>query len=216
MRLLTPSPQRRLSSRRLSAAAENIAAAQFAIYGFDVLEQGAQARYVHGLAVANADGMMKLVVHGSIRGFWNLVDPFLDRSAPRSPAQCHKAIDRWLDRQSASLTYCLVQFESSDLTSMPRVYLASAGEIAGRLHASVELLGDTALYEQFEVEDGSGRHVIEALPAEWRFSQERVAELMEGSRENEVIAFRFSEAAACTACAAVKPAACVHCLPMMN
>jgi hypothetical protein len=152
MRLLTPSPQKRVSTRQLSTAAENIAAAQFAMHGFDVLEKGNQARFFYDLGVANAGGMLKITVHGSFRGFWNLVGPYLDKTVSAAIA-CHKAIDRWLDRQGIRVTYCLVQFDSADLTSMPRLYLASAADIATRLHQSVDMLGDTALYEQFEVED---------------------------------------------------------------
>jgi len=210
MRLLTPPPQKRLSTRQISTAAENIAAAQFAMYGFDVLEQGNRARYFYGLGVANAGGMLKVTVHGSFRGFWNLVDPNLNKSAAAGPA-CHKTIDRWINRQGGHVTYCLVQFDSSDLTSMPRIYLASAADIAARLHESVEMLGDTALYEQFEVEDGSGRHTVETLPAHWRFSQTRIAELMEAPEAKGSREFRFSEAA----CVAAQPAA-VERVPMVN
>ena len=184
--------------------------------GFDVLEQGVRARYFYDLGVANAYGMMKVTVVGSFRGFWNLVDPYLDNGAPITPAGYHRAIDRWMDRQGARVTYCLVQFESADLSRMPRIYLASAGEVAAKLHESVEQLGDTALYEQYELEDGSGRHTVEALPAQWRFSQQRIAELMDAPERKAPLRYRISEAAACAACAATSPAACVNCLPMMN
>jgi len=212
MRLLTPSPQKQLSARQISSAAENIAAAQFAMYGFDVLEQGNRARYFYDLGVANAGGMLKVTVHGSFRGFWKLVDPSVNKS-PSTPAAYHKAIDRWIERQGGRVTYCLVQFDSSDLTSMPRIYLATAAEIAARLHQSVEMLGDTALYEQFEVEDASGRHTVETLPAHWRFSQSRIAELMEAPEGKNALEFRFSDAAAC---AVAQPAVRVDCLPMVN
>lgn len=181
MRLLTsPSNpnQPRLSTRQVSAAAENIAAAQFSMYGFDVLEHGRQARHFYDLGVANAGGMLKVTVHGSLRGFWNLVDPYKTASN-FSPAELHRVIDRWLDRQGARVTFCLVQFEHADLKMMPRLYLATAAEIAARLHESVDTLGDTALYEEYEIADGSGRHSVERLPARWHFSQERIAELME-------------------------------------
>jgi hypothetical protein len=216
MRLLTPS-QKKLSSRQLSTAAENITAAQFAMCGFDVLEQGTGARYFYDLGVANSGGMMKLTVHGSFRGFWNLVDPFFGKAAQNlTRVDYHRAIDKWLDRQGHEVTFCLVQFESADLTLMPRIYLASAVEIATRLHDSVEQLGDTALYEQYEGEDSTGRHCVETLPSRWRFSQERIAELMDRAERKPARDFRFSESAVCTVCATSDPASCVHCLPMMN
>jgi hypothetical protein len=210
MRLLSTSPQKRLSTRQLSSSAENFAAAQFAMYGFDVLEQGNQARYFYDLGVANPGGMLKVTVHGSFRGFWNLVDPNL-KNCPSARAAYHKVIDRWIDRQGGRVTFCLVQFDSSDLTSMPRIYLASAAEIAARLHQSVDILGDTALYEQFEVEDGSGHHTVETLPEHWRFSQTRIAELMDGP-EGKARHFPLSTAATC---AAAQPAG-VDCLPMVH
>ena len=195
MRLLT-SPQTanqpRLSSRQLSAAAENIAAAQFSIHGFDVLEQGRQARHFYDLGVANSGGMLKVTVHGSLRGFWNLVDPYKTATS-FSPAELHRVIDRWLDRQGARVTFCLVQFELPDLKMMPRLYLATAAEIAARLHESVDTLGDTALYEEYEIQDGTGRNSVERLPARWRFSQERIAELMD-AHETEGLEYRFAPA----------------------
>jgi hypothetical protein len=216
MRILTPSiPQKRLSSRQVSAAAENITAAQFAMHGFDVLEQGGQTRYFYDLGVANSGGMMKITVHGSLRGFWNLVDPYLYKAGQnRVRADYHRAIDRWLERQGAKVAHCLVQLEPADLSHMPRIYLATAAEIAARLHECVETLGDAALYEQFEVEDSNGGHTVETLPAGWRFSQERIAELMEAP-QGRAPELRFPEAPMCTACAP-EPPACLDCLPLMN
>jgi hypothetical protein len=211
MRLLTP-PQKKLSSRQISAAAENIAAAQFAMCGFDVLEQGVRARYFYDLCVANSCGMMKVTVHGSFRGFWNLVDPTLQRTA-RTAAEYHRAIDRWLDRQGTRVAYCLVQFDATDLKQMPRIYLASAAEVAARLHTSVDQLGDTALYEQYEIEDPSGRHTVEQLPERWRFSQDRIAELM-GAPEAKPFDYGFSAADACVPGPAITPA--FESQPMMN
>ena len=216
MRILTPSiPQKRLSSRQVSAAAENIAAAQFAMHGFDVLEQGGQTHYFYDLCVANSGGLLKVTVHGSLRGFWNLVDAYLyNGGQTRVRADYHRAIDRWLERQGAKVTHCLVQLEPADLTHMPRIYLATSTEIAARLHECVEILGDAALYEEFEVEDSNGRHRVETLPARWRFSQQRIAELMEAPQGRE-LEFSFSEAATCVACT-VEPAISPDCLSMMN
>jgi hypothetical protein len=218
MRVLTSlaTPQKRLTTRQVSTAAESIAAAQFAMHGFDVLEHGGHTRQFYDLGVANAGGMMKLTVHGSLRGFWNLVDPYLYKGADgRTAADYHRAINRWLERQGNKVTFCLVQFELADLSRMPRIYLATAADIAARLHESVETLGDTALYEEYEVEDGEGRHTVETLPAQWRFSQQRIAELMEAPEVRAAVEFRFNDVAACSACAASE-SACLDCLPMMN
>jgi hypothetical protein len=210
----TQKEPRRLSSRQISAAAENIAAAQFGLYGFDVLEQGVRGRFLYDLGVANADGMLKVTVQGSFRGFWNLVDPYVYKSGQsRTKADYHRAIDRWVERQGARVTFCLVQFEFTELCRLPRIYLATAAEIAARLHESVETLGDTALYEEYELEDGNG-HRVETLPARWRFSRERIAELMDAP-EVKALEFRFAEASVCSECLA-GASACARCLGMIN
>ncbi len=217
MRLLT-SPTKQVSARQLSIAAENIAAAQFALHGFDVLEHAGRGRILYDLGVAKYDGMLKVAVHGSLDGFWNLVDPYLDMPANGrvTRADYHRAIDRWLERHSNHITCCLVQFASSDLTGMPRIYLASAEEVAQRLHGSTEKLGDSALYEQYEITDEAGAHSVEQLPSDWLFSAQRIAELMEAPMGKRPLAYRISEAATCMPCAASDRAACVMCLPMMN
>jgi hypothetical protein len=185
------------------------------MHGFDVLEQGVQTRYFYDLGVANSGGMMKVNVHGSQRGFWNPVDSYLYKgSQSRLPADYHHAINRWLERQGVKVMHCLVQLETTDLTQMPRMYLATAQEISSRLHESVETLGDAALYEEYELEDSSGRHTVETLPSQWRFSHERIADLME-KPESKDLGFRFSEAAGCTACA-TQSVADLNRLPMVN
>ena len=73
MKLPTP-PKMTLSTRQLTVAAENIVAAQFALSGFDVLEQAGRARSLYDLVVAEAGGMMKVTVHGCVYGFRNVVD----------------------------------------------------------------------------------------------------------------------------------------------
>lgn len=217
MKLLT-SPKKTISSRHISVAAEAMAAAQFALNGFDVLEQAGRARFFYDLGVAKSGGMLKVSVHGSLDGFWDLVDSYLDRKMNRrvTRADYHRAIGLWLKHHSF-LTCCLVQFESEDLGGMPRIYLASAAEIAAKLHELADKLGDTALYEQFEVTNGfDGTHVTETLPASWRFSATRIKELLESPSEETTLRYRFSSAATCAECAEAKPAACVKCLPMMN
>jgi hypothetical protein len=212
------SPQQKLSSRQLSAAAENIAAAQFSLYGFDVLEQAGRARFAYDLGVAKSGGMIKVLVHGSLDGFWDLVEPYLERTpqAKTTKADDHRAIDCWLEHHGRRITCCLVKFESAELHQMPRLYLASAAEIAEKLHEIVERAGATALCEEYEVIDAYGARRIESLPAKWRFSQTRIAELMRRPETELPLRFRFSAAAHCAACAKVQPGACPECGPMMN
>lgn len=217
MRLLT-SPYRRLSHRQISVAAQNIAASQFALYGFDVLEQGGHAKSAYDLGVANSGGMMKVSVQASVDGFWSLVDRYVDQTMHlhASRTDYHRAIELWVDHHSSRVSCCLVQFESANLNGMPRIYLASALEIAEKLHENTERLGDPALYEEYEITDAEGTHGIERLPSAWRLSLERIEKLMEPPQDKAPLRFRFSAAIACAPCATSPATACVECLPMMN
>jgi hypothetical protein len=212
------SPQQQLSSRQVSTAAENIAAAQFSLYGFDVLEQASRTRFVYDLGVAKSGGMMKVMVHASLDGIWDLVEPYLERSPRVQPrkADCHRAIDLWLEHQSRRIACCLVKFESADLRQMPRIYLASAAEIAEKLHEITNHLGASSLCEEYEVTDSYGGRRVESLPSKWRFSQARIAELMRSPEGEKPLRFGFSAAVPCSECAESQPAACLNCGPMMN
>ena len=177
------SPQPQLSSRQVSAAAENLAAAQFSLYGFDVLEQASRARFVYDLGVAKSGGMMKVTVHGSLDGLWDLVEPYLDQT-PAGIPDYHRAIDQWLENHGWRVSCCLVKFESADLCQSPKLYLASAAEIAEKLHEIVDHVGVSALCEEYQVVDSHGSRRIESLPEKWRFSPLRIAELMRNPMVN--------------------------------
>jgi hypothetical protein len=209
------SPQSQLSTRQVSAAAENLAAAQFSLFGFDVLEHSDRARFVYDLGVARSGGMMKVRVHGSLDGIWDLVEPFLER-ASATKGDYHHAINLWLERHGWRVTCCLVKFESADLGQSPKIYLASAAEVAEKLHEIVDNVGVSALCEEYEIVDTYGSRRIESLPEKWRFSQVRIAELMRAPEGEKPLRFRFSPAAQCTECAQAQPAACLTCGPMMN
>lgn len=203
------------SPRQLSVAAEAIAAAQFALFGFDVLEQAGQARFSYDLGVANSGGMMKVTVHGDLGGFWTLVEPYMEHTRP-SLADRHRAIGLWLQNQSAHKVYCLVQFESADLTRMPRMYLASPQEIADRLHQAAERLTDSGFFEHGDATDPEWPRTREGMPASWRFSKSRIEELMDAPAGQRPLTFRFSSVPRCANCATADHPACLDCLPMMN
>lgn len=206
------SPRKSLSPRHVSAAAQNIAAAQFSPQGFDVLEQAGRSRYSHDLGVASPGGMMKIMVHGSMDGLWELIDPYLVKARQRKE-DYHRAIDLWLERHRHT-TCCLVQFDLSNLNGMPRIYLAASAEVADRLHENTEMLGETAVpagYGRFGDADWE-----ESLPRRWRFSRERDSELMSAPEGKAPVQFRISGANRCRDCAEIYPAKCIKCLPMMN
>jgi len=212
------SPQPQLSSRQVSAAAENLAAAQFSLFGFDVLEQAGRARFVYDLGVAKSGGMMKVLVHGSLDGFWDLVEAYLEGTPglKTTRADYHRAIDMWLEHHGSRVICCLVKFESDDLRHTPRIYLARAAEIAEKLHEVSDYFGASFLCEEYEIVDSYGSRRVESLPEKWRFSQARIAELMQRPEGEKPLRFQFSTAATCATCAQSQPAACLNCGPMMN
>lgn len=201
-----------LSSRHVTAAAQNFAAAQFALHGFDVLEQAGRARYSYDLGVASCGGMMKIMVHGSLNGLWDLIDPYLAKTHPLKGDYC-RAIALWLERYS-HITCCLVHFDVSDLSVMPSIYLASAAEVAEIMYAHAEAWGEMALHAD---DEGSGEAPWEeSLPRRWRFSQARITELMAAPEGKRPVNFRISDADRCRDCAEDYAAKCVKCLPIMN
>lgn len=158
------SPNVNISSRQMSVAAESIAAAQFALNGFDVLEHAGQARFAHDLVVAKSGGMLKLTVHASFGGFQNIIDAHLDRELDTDVRTAsHRAVEAWLRNHRTDALCCLVQFDSEDLSRMPVFYLATAPQFAALLHTSID---NQAVATQ-------------SLPVEWSFSKSRIAELMD-------------------------------------
>lgn len=180
------SPTQTLTYRHVSTAAQNIAAAEFALQGFDVLEQAGRASHSHHLSVATSSGMIKMVVHGSLDGLWELVDSYFVETIKPKKDEFHRAINRWHDRYRHT-TCCLVQFDSTNLSGMPRIYLASSAEIAQRLHENVDAVGDLALRSEGQAAGDSS--VRRNFPHCWRFSQERIMELMSASKGETPLTF---------------------------
>jgi hypothetical protein len=206
--------QKKLSSSQISVAAEAFATAQFALAGFEMLEQVRRARFYFDLVVARSGGMMKISVYASFNGFWDLVDRYLDASKQTnaSAADYHHAISAWLGNQSLRATCCLVQFEPADLHRMPRLYLASPGEVAAHLHDKIDQLSNNEL----GLIGMDIVHRLEGLPVSWRFSQARIAELMELPAEEAAFVPRFSETNALTDSVKAILSASVNCPPLMN
>jgi hypothetical protein len=206
--------QTKLSSSQISVAAEAFAAAQFALSGFDVLEQAGRSRHVFDLAVARSGGMLRLSVHASFNGFWDLVDRYLNTSkrADATIADYHRAIKTWFEHQSSRVTCCLVQFEPADLHRMPRLYLASPAEVAMRLHEKIDRLST----EELDTSGIDMVHRLEGMPQSWRFSQTRIAELMELPAGETGFAPQYAERTECKECSKPRQAACTQYMPIMN
>lgn len=161
------------TSWHVAVAAEAIAAAQFARCGFDVSVQYGADQPEYDLIVAKGDRMLKVSVKGSQDGSWGLTQSFLKE------ANYHGAIDTWLKRHGAATVFCFVQFKGIQLTELPRLYLARPSEVAKRLRETAKGRGDTILYEEHTWGSRAvGAGTIERLPDRWRFSAERIEEML--------------------------------------
>jgi hypothetical protein len=163
----------KLNSWHIAVAAEAVTAAQFARCGFDVSVQYGADQPEYDLIVAKGDQMLKVSVKGSQDGSWGLTQSYLGN------ADYHGAIDKWLSRHGSRTAFCFVQFQAAALTEPPRLYLARPAEIAQRLRDTAKGRGDTILYEKHEWGPRAvGAGTIEQLPASWRFSLDRIEQLL--------------------------------------
>jgi len=92
---------------------------------------------------------------------------------------CRSAIDFWMDSQGSKTICCLVQFESVAINQLPRIYLAFPNEIAFEMRLASERTGQCALQELYEWTSPEGKLEVGSLPTSWRFSQERIQELVD-------------------------------------
>jgi hypothetical protein len=167
----------------ITVGAVGIAAAQFARCGFDVQVQSGRDRPWYDLLVTNAGNLIRVSVKASEDGRWYLTESYLRRAADMSGKKndCLDAIDLWVDHHGSRTVCCLVQFEGVAIDELPRIYLASPFEIAERMRETTQRLGDPSLYERYEwsaAGDAAGN--VETLPKNWRFSHDRVHELLTG------------------------------------
>src|SRR5580704_4459899 len=130
----------------VATAAEAIAAAQFARYGYDVSVQYGANQPEYDLMITDGDEFLKVSVKGSADGRWGLTQTQL---AKLGNANYHGAADTWLKRHKPRTALCLVQFKGVTEDALPRVYLAWPAEIAERLKAASGGRGDTILWENY-------------------------------------------------------------------
>src|SRR5208337_1736026 len=167
----------------VKAGAEGIAAAQFARCGFDVSVQFGADKPGYDLVVAKAGNLLKVSVKGSQDGRWALAETYLKRAAELSgkKADYHGAIDLWQNQHGSRTVCCLVQFQGVEIDQLPRIYLATPKEVGQRLRETAKGRGDTILYEEYEwTSPADGAGTVEALPQGWRFSHQRIQELLSG------------------------------------
>jgi len=165
----------------ISIAAAGLVAAQFARCGFDVMVQAGPDKPWYDLVVTKGGNLLKVGVKASDDGRWRLGESYLLRAAhayQKKPDVPH-SIRMWLDTHGERTVYCMVQFEGVRLNQLPRIYLATPGEIARRMNEAAERTGEPYLYEQYEWTSAeSGFTAIEALPSGWLFSLDRIHEVL--------------------------------------
>jgi len=205
---------RKLSSSQISMAAESIVTAQFALAGFDILEQPGRARPFYDIGVARSGGMMKISVHASFNGFWDLADRYMDgpRHDRATAEDYHRAIDLWHERHNSQVKCCLVEFERVTLHQIPRIYLATAAEVAAALHERIDQL----TCEELGPLGLDVAHRLQGMRPEWRLSQQRIAEVMELPVEETESIFPRTEPATQYGECSVAALANLQPLSMMN
>jgi len=157
----------------VKVAAEAFAAGLFAQAGCDVSVQYGADQPRYDLIVVRGKVPKLVSVKGSQEGKWGLAQSYLKH------ANYQAAIDTWLSRQGEDIIFCLVQFKKIKLGECPRTYLATPKEIAERLKGECKGRGATILYEYHEwTPRAIGAGTREQLPELWRFSIERLDELM--------------------------------------
>ncbi len=164
----------------ITLGAECMAAAQFARCGFDVLVQPGRDKSWYDLAVTRAGNLLKVSVKGSEDGRWSLAQSYTRRGPEMggSRVDCRGAIDMWLDSYGSKTICCLVQFEDVAIGQLPRIYLAFPHEIAAHMRQALQRTGQCGLFERYEWLSESGQLELEMLPLGWRFSMERIQELI--------------------------------------
>ena len=163
-----------VNSWHIGVAAEALAAARFALYGYYVSVQYGANQPEYDLIVERNGQILKISVKGSKDGSRGLTQGY------KKGRSYHKAIDDWLENHHAKTVFCLVQFENKADDQMPDMYLATPEQIAKVLHESRNGMGDTILYVNHKWGPRAvGYGNIEKIPEEWKFTSDRAKELFE-------------------------------------
>jgi Holliday junction resolvase-like predicted endonuclease len=142
----------KVSSWHIGIAAEAFAAGLFARHGYKVSVQYGANQPEYDLLVEKDDGFMKVSVKGSQDGSWGLTQSF------KKDRTYGEAADIWLQRHGKKTILCLVQFYKTEMTEMPRVYLATPMEIADILK-----IAGTDTAKQFYMSVIHTRRVLEQV-----------------------------------------------------
>ena len=164
----------KMTSWHVGVAAEAFVAAQFARLKYDVSVQYGANQTEYDLITVDGEKMLKISVKGSQDGGWGLTQNF------KKGRSYQEAAEEWLKKHHKKTIFCLVQFKDTTNLQMPRMYLASPEEIAEVLCNERGGCGDTSLHEYCEWGPKSASPgIIDKLPDEWKFTEERVREMFD-------------------------------------
>lgn len=170
---MATSPDRR-TQWHIGVAAEAIAAARFALEGYDVSVQYGANQPEYDLMVARGQNMLRVSVKGSTTGSWGLTQGLLRNG------KYHEAIEAWVARHKSGTVFCFVQFKGVDNTQMPRLYLATPHDVGQQLASVASGLGGTILYEHHVWKRPKKHKAIEErIPISWTFSGKRIDDLLD-------------------------------------
>jgi len=162
------------TSRNIEIAAEAITAGQFSRLGFDVSVQYGAHQPEYDLVVGKGNRLLKISVKGTQLNGWGLCQKY--KTTDRT---YHDMIDIWQQQLDPQLIFCLVDFHTVSFEQLPPMYLAKPYEIAERLKQARGGIGSSTLWiEKVWGQRAAGAGSIERVPESWRFSPERIAELL--------------------------------------
>ncbi|MEW9571627.1 hypothetical protein ABQJ54_07680 [Rhodanobacter sp. Si-c] len=161
-----------MNAFQVAVAAEAYVAALFAQVGCDVSIQYGANQPEYDLIATKGNIFKKISVKGSKDGGWVLA------AGLKKGRDYHEAIDAWFNRhKDKSVVYAFVQFKDAPVGSMPRVYLCEVVEVANHLKSSRNKYGYTSLREHYVWASGIAKDSIDAIPDDWRFTEERIMQL---------------------------------------
>jgi Holliday junction resolvase-like predicted endonuclease len=173
----------KLKQWHVATAAEAIAAAQFARFGYDVSVQYGASQPEYDLMIAEGERMLKISVKGSQDGGWGLTQTQLSKI---KNADYHGAAEAWFLRHKPLTALCFVQFQNVPADQLPRAYLAWPREIADRMKQASGGRGDTILWEDYvRGPKAAGAGNRETLPVSWRLTRNRVEEMLQTPKNSE-------------------------------
>ena len=163
-----------ISSWHVGVAAEAFVAAMFARCGYDVSGQYGANQPEYDLIAVSGDKMLKISVKGSQDGGWGLTQGY------KKGNSYHEATAKWLIAHHKKTIFCLVQFQNTAESEMPRMYLASPKEIADMLDESAGGRGETVLREHHVWgPHASGKGTVDEIPDTWKFTAQRAQYMFE-------------------------------------